>query len=69
MVYATLINFQDPLRAITLKPCGRRFNHAMSQEVVAIPILICIFIKCCQRETFAQMKHCTLFIEARIFMR
>ena len=27
-----------------LKPCGSRFYHAMSYEVITIPIVISIFI-------------------------
>lgn len=50
------------------KPCGGRLYHAMSYQIIPIPIFISIFIVSCEHQAGAQMKHRAILIKARIFM-
>ncbi len=68
MIHAILINPQDPLRAITQEPGRRLFYNAEGDEVVPVPMLVCIFIISHEDKPLAQMERRPRLINARIFM-
>ena len=46
---AVLVDLQHPLRALALKPFRRPSNGATCDEIIAIPVLVGIFVECCER--------------------